>query len=308
MSDLSDVENSLVTLIASTLYPSGPSNPSITGFPARVYRGWPNSDKLDLDLRAGNSHVTVIEAAGYSRLTGGYIDNTPLDVPGVPTLTATVNLNTVTIGGTAGAGQLVGLMVAGASYAYSLTGGDTLTTAATALAALVNAGPLVEVPGNPPTWVASPQVISASSAGPVITLATTLTIVARTGARGTSQVRPRWQCQGVKITAWTPTFTARDAICSALDAVLSNTPWLALPDNQQARLEWRNSYSDDVTQRELLWRRDLLYTAQFATSITTPAYPLLFPEASLNGSATNQLAPAGDTLTLIDGETFSLIG
>lgn len=300
MADLSDVENSLVTLITSIIYPSGSGNPSITGYPARIYRGWPNSANLDADLVAGNSHITIIEAAGYSRLTGGYLDQS-LDVPGVPTLTATVVNNAVTIGGTPGAGQLVGVQVAGASYVYALNGADTLATAATALAALVNAGPVEQLIANPGTyapggpltmgdgtspfgWVVTPAV----AVGAVITFATTRPIIARTGAQGTSQIRPRWQCQGVKITAWASTPLARDTICSALDAVLSNTRWLSLPDNQQARLEWRNSYSDDVQQREFLWKRDLLYTAQFATSITTVAGPVLFPQASTNANQYNR--------------------
>jgi hypothetical protein len=311
MADLSDVENALVTLCGAILYPNGSGNPSITGYPSREYRGWPTARQLDTDLVAGISHVSVCPAAGYSRIEPGYIDLTPLDVPGVPTLTATVSNETVTIGGMVGAGQLVGAQVNGASYVYALTGSDTLATAAAALVALVNAGPIEELIANPGTfapgststmgdgttaygWVGSTCSITelivqgGVTVGVVITFNTTRPIYAQVGAQGTSQTRPRWQCQGVRITTWAPTPAIRDAICSTLDAALSNTYWLTLPDNQQARFEWRNSYVEDVQQRENLWKRDLIYTAQFATSITVVAAPVLFPQASINENQYNR--------------------
>lgn len=314
MADISDIEAALVTLCGTTLYPNGNSNPSITGNNIRIYRGWPNSGQLDTDLAAGVSHVTVAEQAGYSRLTGGYLCDSPINVMNAVTLTAGVAGSTVTLGGVPGTGQAVAVIVDGVGYSYTLTGADTLATAAIALAAVVNAGAVAEVfptaggygsgvgfAGMPGGYcigrmeyanvnnLAQYQVIGSGTAatpnGSSITFATTRPIVARTGAVGTSQTRPRWQCQGVRITAWTPTPAIRDAICSQLDAILSNTSWLALPDNQKARLEWRNSYSDDVPQRDALWKRDLIYTAQFATTITVPAYPLLVPVVAINGAS-----------------------
>lgn len=314
MADISDVENALVTLCGATLYPNGSSSPSIVNANIRVYRGWPNSGQLDTDLLAGTSHVTVAEQAGYSRLTGGYLCDSPTNVIGAVTLTASVAGSTVTLGGVPGSGQAVAVVVDGFGYSYTLTGADTLSTAAAALAAVVNAGAVSEafptaggygsgvgfagMPGgycigaveyaninNLAPYQPNGSVTSATASGPTISFATIRSIIARTGAVGTSQTRSRWQCQGVRITTWAPTPALRDAICAQLDAILSNTRWLALPDNQNARLEWRNSYSDDVPQREALWKRDLIYTAQFATTITVPAYPLLLPVVSLNGKA-----------------------
>lgn len=254
MADASDVENALVALVGGILYPNGTSAPSITGFPARVYRGFPNSAELDPDLLGGISHVTIAEQPGYTRVAPGYLNPT-YDTPGTITLTITAVGPVVTLGGVAGAGQMVGASYGGNAYAYVLTGSDTLTTAATALAALA--------PG-------------ATSAGPVITLNTALEVLARVSAYGTTQTRPRWQYQGFCVKVWAPSPAARDAICSAVDAQMAANYFIPLTDGQGARMEYRSTYSDDVPQREALWKRDLYYTVLYATTITTAAAGFLF--------------------------------
>jgi hypothetical protein len=285
MADTSDCENALVVLCDAILYSLGDSNASITGVPMRIYRGTPNSEQLDADLASGYAHVTILSRAGFSRLTGGYLDN-PQGVPTTPTLTVTVAGNVVTIGGTPGAGQLVGVVVNGRAYAYACTGSDTLATTATALAALASAG------GGAITDTSGAQIAgldtegAATASGAAITFSTSSIVRARVGAVGTSQTFTRWQMQAFCITTWAPNPAARDAIVSALDAALSGTRFIDLPDGQGARLLWHGSTSDDVPQREQLWKRELVYTIQYGTSQTLSAPQMLW--GLLNLTSTNE--------------------
>lgn len=285
MADKSEIENALVTLIAGILYPNGSSNPTIvTGYPSRIYRGSPNSAQLDIDLLNNVSHVTVIEQPGFTRVEQGYLDP-PTDTQGITTLTISGTGPTVTLGGTPGAGQLVGVAINNVAYAYALTGADTLATAATSLAALV---------------------AGAVAVGPVITFATNAPVLARTTATGTSQSRPRWQAQGFRVTVWAPSPAARDTIVSYLDAHIAATYFINLPDGQGARLEYRNTFSDDVPQKELLWKRDLYYTVTYATSLTVSAAQMLFETTSIS-PATSTFNTTTQPGTLL-GATVSIVG
>lgn len=290
MADVSDVEKALVVLIGSILYPNGANASSLTGTQIKTYRGDANSSKLDPDLSLGISHVTVVSQPGFTRLTGGYIDPST-DTPGVTTITAVVSGATVTLGGTPGLGQAVGVTVAGVGYAYTLTAADTLTTAATALAALVSV------------------TTDASASGAVVTFSTTIPIASTVGAYGTTKTFNRWQAQGIRVTTWAPTPDIRDAICSRLDQILSGTRWITLYD-QQARFEFRNTFVDDCTQKENLWKRDLLYTASYATTVTTIAQTAVIALTTVNGTSTGEtlVQEGADAVTFIDGNAFSLIG
>ena len=63
-----------------------------------------------------------------------------------PTLTAVAGGGAVTFGGSAGPGQVAGLLVDGVAYAYRLRDGDTPGAVAAELAALVRADRPAELP------------------------------------------------------------------------------------------------------------------------------------------------------------------
>lgn len=287
MADQSDVEQALVTLIGTIL------DPTTSSHALRIYRGFPNSTELDADLDNSIYHVTVTEQPGFTRLSGGYLDP-PTAAPGIVTLTATVSGATVTLGGTPGLGQFVGVVVDGRNYGYALTANDTLATAATALAALIGGGQLAtydplgltDYSGNP-----LQTNDAASATGPVITIATNRPLVAHVGATGTETTYNRWQIQGFRISIWAPTPSVRDSVAKSLDGALSAIRFLTLPDGQGARLEWRNTYSDDMPSKEQLWRRDLYYTVQYATSSTITVNPIVVTAVNVNGQAFNRPAP-----------------
>ncbi len=273
MADISDVEIALRHLVDTILYPNGDSAASLTGDTIRIMRGWPNAKNLDNDLANGVHTVSVFPQPGFTRLTDGYLDQ-PTGTPATPSLTVTVSGASVTIGGTPGLGQLVGVIVDGKPYAYACTATDTLASTAAALAALTGGGMITDFSGNQISGLVTQDYATVS--GSTITFATNRPIVARVSATGTSQQAPAWEVAGILITVWAATPGARDAICKPLDVGLKNTPFIQLSDATTGRLLFRNSYVDDVPQREQLWKRSFIYTVQFANTITQPAPQVLF--------------------------------
>ena len=98
MADLAEVEQVIVGVIAAALYPDGTASPSAIGEPVRVYRGWPEPNRLDADLAAGTLNVSVYPQEMEHRTTRYTPDE--IDLPrDPPTLTLTVIGDTVTVGG-----------------------------------------------------------------------------------------------------------------------------------------------------------------------------------------------------------------
>ena len=321
MADTSDVQAALVLLVGGVLYPAGLAGAggydqaggydvgslaygdlaklvtsSAAGLPVRIYRGWPVAEQLDIDLDNGIAHVTVFEQSGMTRLLGGNLDP-DISIPAVSTLSASVTGNVVTFSGACAAGQLAGVEFGGASWYYPVQATDTPVVVAEALAAVIWGGPwllesglaITDGAGNPILLSGGAEVSVGDGGAGVLTIDTTLPVIARTGQAGQSRRRPREQEQGYCITCWAPDPASRDAICSSLDAVLSDTRWLQLPD-QAARLLWQHTRSDDVPSKARLWRRDLTYTVRYWTTRTTTAPPMLWGGGQLSG------VPFGDTV------------
>jgi hypothetical protein len=64
MADMTEVADALVCIIAAALYPNGITKPSPSGVNAKVYQGWPEPGKLQVDLPASIDHVTVFPRPG----------------------------------------------------------------------------------------------------------------------------------------------------------------------------------------------------------------------------------------------------
>lgn len=250
MADFTDVANALRDTISAALYPNGIGQASGTGFAVQVYQGWPNPDKLDADLKAGIAHVSVWP--------------TPNEQPGVPhfpewqtlgvlaaTITTAVAGQTVTLGGTVGQAQTVAILADGKAYAYTAQVNDTLASIATALAVgLVAAG------------------ISASSAGALVTLPAAKKITGRIGTTGTSIRELRRQDRVFQVSCWAWAFDKRDALAQAVDATLASNWRIALPDGTYGNSAYKGSSQHDEAQKQLVYRRDILYAVEYATTQT----------------------------------------
>lgn len=274
MADLSDVLNALVTLSAQTIYPNGTANPSVANAPVIIYAGWPIASRLDDDLAVGKVHVSIYPRPEERNTTRYSRDWQTVSI-NAATITLTTTLTTVTVGGTVSSPQNATLQVNGKAYSYAIQPADTLTTIATALAALVN----VDTP--------------ATSLGAVVTIPAAYKIVARVGTTGTSIRELRRQERTFQIVVWASTPTLRDAVIQPLDVALTSLNFITLVDTSAARITYKSSPITDNLQKDRLYRRDLFYTVEYATTQTQINTAVTDIQANFSDQPTGATAPVG---------------
>ncbi|GAA7757440.1 hypothetical protein ACUXAV_000652 [Cupriavidus metallidurans] len=291
MADLSDVSDALVALIASTLYPNGTGGGqnSVAGLPCRIYAGWPTPAQLDADLAAGTAHVTVFnrpEAKNTTRYQTVPQEQTTTP----PALTLTINGRTVTVGGAVAAGVNTAVIVGTKGYVYQTLGTDTLNSVATTLAGLINA----DFPGT----TATGAVITLPSAGPAIT-------AARVGGSGQQVTEVGRIEQSFQITIWANTPANRKAIASLVAPTLMNSRFITLADGSAARLIVKRQCDDDMRQKAVLYRRDIVATIEYAETLTTTSTAVVDIVENIsvgvngyNGTTNSQLYPNTTTTNI----------
>jgi len=253
MADLSDVEVTLATFVSATLYPNGTTQPSvIAGNPViDVERGWPNAPALDAALAAGKVTVSVYAQQSAERVTTRFQTQWQLKSGAAPTLTVSVSGYQATLNGTPSATQVVMVALNQQTYAYQCVLGDTLLTVAANVAALV--------PG-------------AIASGPSIIISGGQGFRVRISAQGIMIREVRRQERGFQIVVWAPTPAQRDAVASVVDSAFAAITILDLPDGFGAKIAYLRTFTSDSEQNAALYRRDLFYCVEYATTQTMPAY------------------------------------
>ncbi len=265
MADQFDVENALVGLSSTALYPNGPGASSVPQVDCRIYRGWPNATALDNDLRAGIVNVTVYPGQGAGRVTTRYHQEWTAE-PAAPTLTATVSGLTVIFGGSAAIGQLAGVLVDGRAYPYRTQAGDTPAAVAANLAAAARVDQIVQL---------SAATLTIPGAG---------RLLARVVANAPAQKEVRRQTQTFRITCWCPTPATRDAAAVTIDQALAQMAFIGLADGTQGHMTYAGTTVFDQSQDALLYRRDLLYAIEYATLMSAAQPAMLFGEIDINAA------------------------
>jgi len=265
MADQSDVETALVALASAALYPNGTSASSVPGVDCRIYRGWPNAAALDSDLRVGNVNVTVFPGQGTGRVTTRYQQEWMATLAS-PTLTAAVSGLTVSFGGTADAGQLAGILVNERAYPYRTQPGDTPASVAANLAAQARVDEIVQLSGT------------------ALTIPGASRLLARVVADAAAQKEVRRQTQTFRITCWCPTPGLRDTAAVAIDQALAEMSFIDLSDGTQGHLIYAGTTVFDQSQDALLYRRDLLYSIEYATVLSVTQSTMLFGELEINAA------------------------
>lgn len=111
------------------------------------------------------------------------------------------------------------------------------------------------------------------------------------GTTGTGGREVRRQTKQFQITVWAPTPQLRSAIAKAVDLALSLSPRFALPDGTLATLAYVNQAEKDEQQKALIYRRDLIYAANYATLQTVS-------EFAIKQTITNVTATSAPTITV----------
>ena len=263
MADLSDVEVALASSVTQTLYPNGTSGLSAVGVDCRIYRGWPLPAALNNDLKNGIVNVTVFPGTDPGRLTTRYVDGQQRaeEAPGLSFL---LSGNTVTFGGSAGVGQIAGLLADKQTYVYRTQVGDTPALVAANLATLARADYIVTLSGTS------------------ITIPTAGNLKARVIADSMWREEVRRQSRLFHITCWCPSAQTRDKIATTIDQAFAGMTFISLPDATFGRISYEGTTVTDRAEDVLLYRRDLMFLVEYATIVVIKQPEMLFGDLSLN--------------------------
>jgi hypothetical protein len=270
--------------------------PSISGTPIIIYAGWPAEEDLNTDLALDppRTHISIFPKA-EERNTTRYQEREIVTMEPAPTLamlitgtmptgqtfydtpgatwdlsghydSAVLRNTVVTLGGTVAVPQNLALRINGKFYTYSVQKDDTLAGIAAALGALV----LVDIAGTVVT-------------GTAITIGPTGRLqAARVGGFGTIATEVRRQERVIQISVWTSDPDIRDVISAGIDVALAQIRFLEMPDSFGARLIYKNSMVIDQMQKSNLYRRDLNYTVEYATTVSEQRAAVIAPSINMN--------------------------
>ncbi|MDE1179496.1 hypothetical protein [Paraburkholderia sp.] len=222
----------------------------------RIFPGWPVASSLDSDLEAGKVQVSIFPL-GMEANTTRYLRIWQAGAVKSPTLFMTAQGNTVIVSGAVTSplvAQNLAVLINGKAYLHAAQSTDTITSIATALASLIAA----DWPGT-------------TNAGPVITVPGAFEIVARVGTSATAVEEIRRQKRLIQITIWAPTPDARKIVASTIDGSLADTAFITMPDFTEARVMYHDSPMTDMLSKARIYRRDLRYFIEYATTKTREA-------------------------------------
>jgi hypothetical protein len=273
MADQSDVETALADLAVGVLYPGGLAAPSLLGMACLVYRGWPDGQALERDLAAGMVHVSVFPASGEQRNTTRWAEEFSPLATVAPSLSIGVAGNVATIGGRADPGQLVGLLVDNMAVVHRTRAGDTPAMVAAVLAADIRTRRVAVLDGAHVTVPGAGRMIGR--------------VVADQAVLGET----RRQRAGFRLSCWCADPVTRDAVAGAIDAAMSLRNFIGLADGMQGRLRHVSTSVFDEGRKAGIFRRDLVYDVEYATTALTKLPSMIFGDVTVSpgGGGTQSL-------------------
>lgn len=258
MADQADIEQAFADAATNALYPQGSATPSVPGPACQIHRGWPGPAMLAAALAAGHIVVAILPVEGSLRALSGFPE---IWVPGAhiaPTMFATVTAEIVALTGVAEAGQLAGILVDGRAFVTRTEEDDTAEQVAARLGAIIR-------PLRP-----------AHVLGAHVALPGAGQLVARVVADQPATRELRRQTQNFRLACFCPSPASRDATAKAIDGALAGRRFLALADGSAARFLLADGASLDEGGNAGLYRRDLIYSAEYATTEHAMQAAMLF--------------------------------
>jgi len=246
MADIDDVSNAIASLVSTAIYPNGISQPSISGAQVRIFPGWPLPAQLDTDMAAGISNVSIFPMAGATATPFQILDEWYTIVPPVHGMGVSVVGNAVTLTGTPGPTEFCAIVLDN-KYAFSRTGSTSAAILSALLADIVAIYP------------------SSSLLGNTLTIVGAAYVVPRIGAQGIIGRVVHRQRQGIMVTVWSPTPSARTVLASAVSVSLSANVRVPLPDTSQMILVYNRTSVIDTWEALTVYRRDMIVDAEYAT-------------------------------------------
>jgi hypothetical protein len=201
------------------------------------------------------------------------LDNTYVISQPVYGLTVGVVGQVITLTGVPGAGEYISI-IADRQHVFSANA----ATAAALLTALLS-----QVQVNYP---------SASATSSTLTIPFQFALVVRQGGVGVLGKVTHRQKQSIMVTIWAPDHISRKNLAAAVDIAIKNQIKITLPDTSQALICYnRTNYSDDH-QMATIYRRDLIYDAEYATVYQFPGYVITSVDTTIANPSNTALAQA----------------
>lgn len=253
MADVEDIMAVLASVVTGALYPEGTGSGPVTGFETHVFPGWPVPSALDTAIAALKVQVSVYVDAQEAATTR-YLPEWRELSREVSSLVVVVSGSTITLSGIPSPGS-IGIRVGRTlDFMYPVQLNDTLSSAAAGLAALISA------------------TVPATSAGPVITVSTTLPMVALASVPGRMAREVARQARDFMISVWAPTPDARRLTGKAIQEKLSGMLSLALGDGSVGRMTYKRTRVSDEMETAAIYRRDVVFTIEYPTLEIRDAY------------------------------------
>lgn len=264
MADISDVLTAIGALAGDVLYPTPPGgadDPSpVAHAPVLIQVGWPDPASVDAAVAGGKVLVNLYPRPGERNTTRYPATRCEVAIDAT-TFALTANGSVVTVSGPPTAVvQNLCVTVDGRPYVVQAQIGATANDVAAALQSLI----LVDLPGT-------------SVTGAAITVPGGRFGALNVGAFGTVQREVGRQERQIQIMVRAPTPALRDVVTALIDLALRDAYRLPLPDGSVAHLTYHGSPYDDFSQKQAIYRRDLIYAAEYASIATEIAAQIVSP-------------------------------
>jgi hypothetical protein len=270
MAGLQEVTNILVGMAGVAVYPHGSTSASVSGDNVRIFPGWPQPDLLQRDMGRGVAQVSVYPLDTENRTTERpeWQEIRRTD----PTISVSVVGDTASLSGLPSYPMNVALLIDQVAFVHPLQTADTLSTVATSLATQIS----VER--------------EATSSGVSITVPGALEFEGRVGQIGTAVRELKRQKRVFQTTVWAPSARSRDLLSEAIDVAFARTPRIDLPDGLPGHLVYeRSPITDDLAKIEI-FRRDLRYSVEWATTESREAPEIVVNETRIKQTQGELLA------------------
>jgi hypothetical protein len=270
MASLSDICNGLVGLAVQSVYPNGTAQPSVANKNIKAFEGWPVAEQLDKDLLSDVINISVYPLSSEKN-TSRYPTDWQTQSISENTIGITVSGQALVLSGSISTPQNVAIIVNNQSFVYAVQSSDTLTTIATGLASIVSA-----------------SIVGVTSNSAVVNFPPSALIeTAQVGGGGTLIREIRRQQRDFQITVWANNPSVREIVATTIDIAFAKQTFITLPDMTSARMVYKGSPQTDNFQKVGLYRRDFIYTIEFATTETQASTEILVVQQNISNVQIN---------------------
>jgi hypothetical protein len=267
MASVDDVSHFLARRVADVVYPSGSQLPGIVNSAVKIYPGWPVLGDLQQDIGKGGVHISVWPLATERKIGSALGRPFRVIAKGSPSLQITVNGSVIGVTGVASVLTNVRINLDGKEFSFHFRAGATAEQAVYALAASL-----------PRSFTVGSRVC--------VLMVKHIKVLVTTA--GTAVRELHRQIKDFQITVWAPTPVLRDRIGSTIDAAMSEQCHIDLDDGAPAQLLYARQFDSDRSENWHIYRRDLIFSVNYATTQTVTAPEVTRTVVTLNGLQTTR--------------------